>query len=55
MQYLMWDEEQESQERVVKLFRETLGYNYLGNRINRVGSHNIDVALSHSFLNFDVS
>jgi type I restriction enzyme R subunit len=55
MQYLVWDEEQESREHVVKLFRETLGYDYLGNRIDRVGSRNIDVDLSRSFLNFDIS
>lgn len=55
MQYLVWDEEQESREHVVNLFRETMGCDYLGNMIDRVGSRNIDVDLSRSFLNFDVS
>ena len=42
--------EKQSQARVVKLFRETLGYDYLGNWIDRVGNRNIEPDLLRSFL-----
>jgi type I restriction enzyme, R subunit len=34
--------ERKTQQRVVKLFREQLGYNYLGNWIDRKGNANIE-------------
>lgn len=43
--------ERATQQRLVKLFSETLGYDYLGNWIDRVGNRNIDMDLSSSFLN----
>jgi type I restriction enzyme R subunit len=42
--------ERATQQRVVKLFSETLGYDYLGNWSDRVGTRNVDMDLSHSFL-----
>ena len=42
--------ERATQQRVVKLFRETLGYDYLGNWSDRVGTRNIDDALARQFL-----
>ncbi|MES2027045.1 MAG: HsdR family type I site-specific deoxyribonuclease [Pseudomonadota bacterium] len=42
--------EKRTQERVVKLFCDTLGYDYLGNWIDRVGNCNIDAELVHTFL-----
>ncbi|MGA8146783.1 MAG: type I restriction endonuclease subunit R [Gallionellaceae bacterium] len=42
--------ERATQQRVVKLFRIMLGYDYLGNWIDRVGNRNIDSDLSRSFL-----
>ncbi|TFE46414.1 HsdR family type I site-specific deoxyribonuclease [Paraburkholderia dipogonis] len=42
--------EKKTQERVVQLFRDSLGYEYLGNWIDRVGNRNIDHALLTSFL-----
>lgn len=42
--------EKKTQERVVKLFRDTLGYEYLGNWIDRVGNRNVDHELLSSFL-----
>jgi len=36
--------ELETQERVVKLFRDTLGYDYLGDWTDREGNRNIDEA-----------
>ena len=37
--------ERKTQQRVVKLFRDTLGYDYLGNWIDREGNANIEPAL----------
>ena len=42
--------ERATQQRVVKLFSETLGYDYLGNWSDRVGTRNVDMDLSRSFL-----
>jgi type I restriction enzyme R subunit len=42
--------ERATQQRVVKLFSVSLGYEYLGNWIDRVGNRNIDMDLSTSFL-----
>jgi len=42
--------ERATQQRVVKLFRETLGYDSLGNWSDRVGTRNIDDALARQFL-----
>lgn len=42
--------EKKTQERVVKLFRDTLGYDYLGNWTDRVGNRNIDADLLSAFL-----
>ncbi len=42
--------EKKTQERVVKLFRDTLGYNYLGNWIDRAGNRNVEVDLLRAFL-----
>jgi type I restriction enzyme R subunit len=42
--------ERATQQRLVKLFSESLGYEYLGNWIDRVGNRNIDMDLSGSFL-----
>jgi type I restriction enzyme R subunit len=42
--------ERATQQRVVKLFRGTLGYNYLGNWSDRVGTRNVNMDLSTSFL-----
>lgn len=42
--------ERATQQRVVKLFRDTLGYDYLGNWIDRAGNRNIDDALARQFL-----
>ena len=42
--------ERATQQRIVKLFSETLGYDYLGNWSDRVGTRNVDMDLSHSFL-----
>lgn len=39
-----------TQARVVKLFCESLGYDYLGNWIDRVGNRNIDAGLLDRFL-----
>lgn len=42
--------ERATQQRVVKLFSESLGYEYLGNWSDRLGNRNIDMDLSASFL-----
>lgn len=42
--------ERATQQRVVKLFSETLGYDYLGNWSERVGTRNVDMDLSTRFL-----
>ncbi|NOT69683.1 MAG: HsdR family type I site-specific deoxyribonuclease [Methylophilaceae bacterium] len=42
--------EKATQQRVVRLFQETLGYDYLGNWSDRVGNRNVDTNLAHSFL-----
>ncbi|MEQ1602189.1 MAG: HsdR family type I site-specific deoxyribonuclease [Methylophilaceae bacterium] len=42
--------EKATQQRVVRLFQETLGYDYLGNWSDRVGNRNIDTNLARSFL-----
>ncbi len=42
--------ERATQQRVVKLFREQLGYDYLGNWGGRVGNRNIDTDLLSRFL-----
>jgi type I restriction enzyme R subunit len=42
--------EKKTQARVVKLFRETLGYDYLGNWVDRDGNRNIEPELLSSFL-----
>lgn len=42
--------EKKTQERVVKLFQDSLGYEYLGNWIDRVGNRNVDHGLLSSFL-----
>lgn len=42
--------ERATQQRIVKLFHDTLGYDYLGNWIDRVGNRNIDADLLKSFL-----
>ena len=38
--------ERETQNRVIALFRQELGYRYLGNRMYRDGNSNIEEALS---------
>jgi type I restriction enzyme R subunit len=42
--------ERKTQERVVKLFRDALGYEYLGNWIDRDANRNIENAYLHAFL-----
>jgi type I restriction enzyme R subunit len=42
--------ERATQDRVVQLFQSTLGYRYLGNWRDRVGTRNIDDALLRAFL-----
>jgi len=42
--------ERKTQQRVVKLFRDTLGYDYLGNWIDREGNANIEPALLRAWL-----
>ncbi|MGO4575010.1 type I restriction endonuclease subunit R [Cupriavidus sp. 2TAF22] len=42
--------EKKTQERVVKLFCDTLGYNYLGNWIDRTGNRNVESSLLQTFL-----
>jgi hypothetical protein len=42
--------ERKTQLRVVKLFRDTLGYAYLGDWTDRVGNRNIDENLLRTFL-----
>ena len=42
--------ERATQQRVVKLFREQLGYDYLGDWGSRVGNRNIDTDLLSRFL-----
>lgn len=42
--------ERETQKRVVKLFQSSLGYDYLGDWSDRVGTRNIDDALARQFL-----
>lgn len=42
--------EKKTQERVVKVFRDSLGYEYLGNWIDRVGNRNVDHGLLDGFL-----
>ncbi len=44
--------ERATQQRVVKLFQEKLGYDYLGNWTDRVGNRNIDDALARAFLKY---
>ena len=43
--------EKRTQTRVVKLFRQALGYEYLGNWIDREGNRNIEAELLTAFLN----
>ena len=40
----------ENQQRVVKLFCDTIGYDYLGNWIDQGGNYNIDAGLLNAFL-----
>jgi type I restriction enzyme R subunit len=42
--------ERATQKRVVKLFSDTLGYDYLGDWSDRIGNRNIDDALARQFL-----
>src|SRR3989338_2175143 len=42
--------EKKTQQRVVKLFRDTLGYDYLGNWIEREDNRNIEPKLLRAFL-----
>lgn len=42
--------EKKTQQRIIKLFCNTLGYTYLGNWIDRVGNRNIDTGLLNAFL-----
>ena len=42
--------ERATQNRVVALFRDTLGYRYLGNWIDRVGAANIETELLRDWL-----
>jgi type I restriction enzyme R subunit len=42
--------EKKTQQRVVKLFRDTLGYDYLGNWADRGGNRNIEAELLRAFL-----
>ena len=42
--------EKKTQARVVKLFRDTLGYDYLGNWNDREGNRNIEPDLLRAFL-----
>ena len=42
--------EKKTQQRVVALFRDTLGYDYLGNWTDREGNRNIEEALLRTFL-----
>ncbi len=42
--------ERKTQQRVVKLFQDTLDYDYLGDWSDRVGTRNIDDALARQFL-----
>jgi type I restriction enzyme R subunit len=42
--------EKNTQHRVVALFRDTLGYDYLGDWSDRVGNRNIEEALLRKFL-----
>ena len=42
--------EKRTQERVVRLFRDTLGYGYLGNWIERAGNRNIEEEVLRAFL-----
>lgn len=42
--------EKKTQQRVIKLFSETLGYTYLGNWIDRLDNRNIDAGLLNAFL-----
>ncbi len=42
--------ERATQQRVVKLFRDTLGYDYLGDWSDQLGTRNIDDALARQFL-----
>ena len=42
--------ERATQQRVVRLFQDKLGYDYLGNWVDRVGNRNIDTDLSYGFL-----
>ncbi len=42
--------ERKTQQRVVKLFRDTLGYEYLGNWIDREGNSNVETELLRAYL-----
>ena len=42
--------ERKTQQRVVKLFREQLGYAYLGDRTDREGNANIEPELLRAWL-----
>lgn len=42
--------EKKTQERVIKLFADSLGYEYLGNWIDRIGNRNVDHGLLSRFL-----
>ena len=42
--------EKKTQQRVIQLFCDTLGYDYLGNWIDRTGNRNIDASLLNAYL-----
>lgn len=42
--------EKKTQQRVVKLFRDKLGYDYLGDWTDRYGNSNIEAVLLRAFL-----
>jgi len=42
--------EKKTQNRIVQLFQDTLGYGYLGNWASREGNRNVEASLLHAFL-----
>ena len=48
--FAAWQPESATQGRVIELFRETLGYDYLGNWKDRDGNRNVEEALLRAFL-----
>ena len=42
--------ERETQDRIISLFHDELGYDYLGNWIDREGNSNIEEVLLHAYL-----